>query len=359
MAAAGVVGTLVAQIEDELETVVERICDRIREDIPDFRRLPKATLAEAVRGNVSRALAALRELRDPTPEELERAAAVGRERAEQGLTVDAVLHAYRISVTGVWSRFGELAREQGADVATVLAFSETLWRWADAVMDIVGAAHREVELEQAREEQQRRDAFVFALLTGTLDPDELRRDSGTFGLDPEREYIAFRARGRLKPDGMSIALDHDVAGLTLAAPTPTPGVTVGFASPRRLESLPTGFAHASRALQTALAFGQTGAFSLADLSIRPAILADEALGDAFAERHLAPISGLGMELEDTLRTYLDLGMKIDDTARVLHVHANTLRHRLRRFEEATGANLRDPRVVVELWWALERRRLET
>src|SRR3954454_22069498 len=348
MAAAGVLGTLVAQIEHEPDAVVERICDRIREDIPDFRRLPKATLAEAVRGNVSRALAALRELRDPTADELERAAAVGRERAEQGLAVDIVLHAYRISVTGVWSRFGELAREQGADVATVLAFSETLWRWADAVMDVVAAAHREVELEQAREEQQRRDAFVFAVLTGTLDPDELRRASATFGLDPEREYVPFRARGRLKTDGMSIALDPDVAGLTTSAPTPPAGVTVGYAAPARLESLPAGFAHASRALQTALAFGQTGAFSLADLSIRPAILADEALGDAFAERHLAPIRGLGMELEDTLRTYLDLGMRIDDTARALHVHANTLRHRLRRFEEATGANLRDPRVVVEL-----------
>ena len=136
-------------------------------------------------------------------------------------------------------------------------------------------------------------------------------------------------------------------------------MTIGFAAPRRLEQLPTGFAQASRALQTALAFGQNGAFSLADLSIRPAILADEALGDAFAERHLTPIAGLGMELEETLRTYLDLGMRIDDTARTLHVHANTLRHRLRRFEEATGANLRDPRVVVELWWALERRRLQT
>jgi hypothetical protein len=283
MAAAGVVRTLVAQIEDELDAVVEGICDRIREEIPDFRRLPRATLARAVRGNVSRALAALRELRDPT----------------------------------------------------------------------------EDELEQAREEQQRRDAFVFAILTGTLDPDELRRESATFGVDPEREYIPFRARGRLKPDGMSIALDHDVAGLTTSAPSPPAGVTVGFAAPARLEALPTGFAHASRALQTALAFGQTGAFSLADLSIRPAILADEALGDAFAERHLAPIRGLGMELEDTLRTYLDLGMKIDETARTLHVHANTLRHRLRRFEEATGANLRDPRVVVELWWALERRRLQT
>ena len=357
MAAASVVGTLVAQIEDELDTLVERIGDRIREEIPDFRRLPRATLAEAVRGNVSRALAALRELPHPTADELERAAAVGRERAEQGLTVDAVLHAYRISITAVWSRFGEVARAQGADVATVLAFSETLWRWADAVMDVVGAAHREVELEQAREEQQRRDAFVFALLTGTLGPDELRRESATFGLDPEREYIPFRARGRLKLDAMSIALDHDVAGLATATPSPPPGVTLGFAAPAHLESLPSGFAHASRALQTALAFGQVGAYSLADLSIRPAILADEALGDAFAERHLAPLAGLGMELEDTLRTYLDLGMRIDDTARALHVHANTLRHRLRRFEGATGANLRDPRVVVELWWALERRRL--
>ena len=49
-------------------------------------------------------------------EELERAAAVGGERAEQGLSVDAVLHAYRISISAVWSRFGELARERGANV---------------------------------------------------------------------------------------------------------------------------------------------------------------------------------------------------------------------------------------------------
>src|SRR3954468_17738855 len=194
MAVAGVVGTLVAQIEDELDAVVERICDRIREDIPDFRRLPKATLAQAVRGTVSRALAALRELREPTADELERAAAVGRERAEQGLKVDAVLHAYRISISAVWSRFGELAREHGADVGSVLAFSETLWLWADAVMDIVADAHREVELEKAREEQQRRDAFVLALLTGTLSAAELRRDSATHGLDGDRAYVPFRAR---------------------------------------------------------------------------------------------------------------------------------------------------------------------
>jgi hypothetical protein len=361
-----VVGSLVERIEDELEDVVARIGERIREEIPDFRRLPAERLADAVRGNVSRALAALKELRDPTPDELERAAAVGRERAEQGLTVDAVLHGYRISITAVWSRFGELARAEGADVASVLAFSETLWHWGDAVMDVVAAAHREVELEQAREEQQRRDAFVFALLTGTLDADELRRESATFGLDPERAYVPFRARNATHraalaiagTGGLFIALDHDVAGIAAQPPQAPPKVTVGYAPPARLDALPTGFALASRALQTALAFGQQGAFSLAELSIRPAILADEALGDAFAERHLAPAQALGMELEETLRTYLDQGMRIEDTARALHVHANTLRHRLKRYEEATGTSLRDPRVMVELWWALERRRLQ-
>src|SRR5215208_3864958 len=225
-AAAQVVGQLVAAIEAELEPLTDRIGERIRDEIPDFRRLPSETLAGAIRGNVGRALAALRDLRPPTPPELEGAAAIGRERAEQGLTVDAVLHAYRISVGAVWSRFGELARERGADVSSVLAFSETLWLWADAVMDIVGTAHREVELEQAREEQQRRDAFVLALLTGTLTASELRRDSATHGLDADCEYVPFRARANghrvaaaLAGDGgLVIALDRDLAGIAPRAP---------------------------------------------------------------------------------------------------------------------------------------------
>src|SRR3954454_20729163 len=378
MAAADVVvGSLVAEIEGELDELVPQIGDRIREEIPDFRRLPAETLARAIRGNVTRALTALRDLRPPSEAELEQAAAIGRERAEQGLTVDAVLHAYRHTVTAVWSRFGELARERGADVTSVLAFSETLWLWADAVMDIVGAAHRDVELEQAREEQQRRDAFLLALLTGTIDAAELRRECATYGLDPECDYIAFRARaaastnGAARPlphrialalagdDGLVTALDHDLVGIAARPPVSMAGVVTGLGPRARLSDLPNAFALASRALQTALAFREEGTRSLADLSIRPAILADEALGDTFEARYLAPLAELGRlgtELETTLRTWFDEEMRVEDAARVLHVHPNTLRHRLRRFEETTGATLRKPSDLVELWWALERRR---
>lgn len=366
--AARIVGSLVAEIETELDGLVARTGDRIRDEIPEFRRVPVDALARAIRGNVSRALTALRDLRPPTEAELEQAAEIGRERAEQGLTVDAVLHAYRISISAVWSRFGEVARERGADVASVLAFSETLWLWADAVMDIVASAHREVELEQAREEQQRRDAFVLALLTGTLSAAELRRDSATHGLDADRDYVPFRARAAAHRAGLALAgdgglvisLDRDVAGIALRAPDAVAGVACGLGPPARLAGVAASFAVASRALQTAVAFGQEGTFSLADLSIRPAILADEPLGDAFAARYLEPLDALGRmgaELDTTLRAWFDQEMRIEETARVLHVHPNTLRHRLRRFEEVTGATLRDPRHLVELWWALERRRL--
>jgi PucR-like helix-turn-helix protein len=366
--AARIVGSLVAEIETEIDGLVARTGERIREEIPEFRRVPVDALARAIRGNVLRALTALRDLRPPTDAELEQAAEIGRERAEQGLTVDAVLHAYRISISSVWSRFGEVARERGADVASVLAFSETLWLWADAVMDIVAAAHREVELEQAREEQQRRDAFVLALLTGTLSAAELRRDSATHGLDADRVHVPFRARASghraaaaLAGDGgLVITLDRDLAGIAPRAPAPLDGIACGIGPPARLPDVAASFAVASRALQTAVAFGQEGTFSLADLSIRPAILADEPLGDAFAARYLEPLDALGRmgaELDTTLRAWFDQEMRIEETAKVLHVHPNTLRHRLRRFEEVTGATLRDPRHLVELWWALERRRL--
>jgi hypothetical protein len=63
-----------------------------------------------------------------------------------------------------------------------------------------------------------------------------------------------------------------------------------------------------------------------ELSIRPAILVDAALGAAFVMRYLDPLAALGRlgaELETTLCTWFDHGMHIEDTARSVHVHPNT------------------------------------
>ena len=117
--------------------------------------------------------------------------------------------------------------------------------------------------------------------------------SATFGLDPEREYIAFRARG-----AAASRARHDVASrsTTTSPASPLGGPDAAAGRDGRASPRPAGWS-ASRRVRPCqpraadrARVRADGAFSLADLSIRPAILADEALGDAFAERHLAPLS---------------------------------------------------------------------
>lgn len=81
--------------------------------------------------------------------------------------------------------------------------------------------------------------------------------------------------------------------------------------------------------------------------------------DILALTDIAPLgAGEGAEtLLETVRHYLSLGMRADLAAERLFVHHNTVRYRLRRYEELTGTILRDPDRALEAWWALQRHRL--
>jgi DNA-binding PucR family transcriptional regulator len=115
-----------------------------------------------------------------------------------------------------------------------------------------------------------------------------------------------------------------------------------------------------RALATAAAFGMTGVFELGELGVRPAILADGELGDELKRRYLDPLdnSDIAQTLAETTRRYLENGMRVETTAKTMFIHANTLRYRLRRFEELTCCDLKDPHTRMEVWWALEKARLD-
>ncbi|WP_238846621.1 helix-turn-helix domain-containing protein [Nocardia arthritidis] len=56
-----------------------------------------------------------------------------------------------------------------------------------------------------------------------------------------------------------------------------------------------------------------------------------------------------------MQHYLD---SIESTARRLIVHPNTIRYRIDRYHALTGVDLRKPAVALELWWALQRHRLQ-
>jgi len=65
-----------------------------------------------------------------------------------------------------------------------------------------------------------------------------------------------------------------------------------------------------------------------------------------------PLVRRGTALLDTVMTYLEQGNSLEATARLLFVHANTVRYRLRRVSELTGAVPGDGRGGFSLWVAV-------
>ncbi|HET9381511.1 MAG TPA: PucR family transcriptional regulator ligand-binding domain-containing protein [Streptomyces sp.] len=138
-----------------------------------------------------------------------------------------------------------------------------------------------------------------------------------------------------------------------AAPEPCPGWILGVSAPVGPRDLPLADAQAAgalgraRATRTALArHGDDRAGGLAAL-----VPPDEA--EAHARALLAPISGTPA-LTETLRVWLSLHGGWDRTAVALSVHRNTVRQRVARCAALLAADLDDPDVRMELWFALRR-----
>lgn len=77
------------------------------------------------------------------------------------------------------------------------------------------------------------------------------------------------------------------------------------------------------------------------------------------ERYLTPVLALagGEPIVAIVERYLVNDRSIEITARELAVHPNTVRHRLGRFEEIIQRSPRITEAIVEIWWALQRRRI--
>ncbi|MFH9004667.1 PucR family transcriptional regulator [Streptomyces afghaniensis] len=133
------------------------------------------------------------------------------------------------------------------------------------------------------------------------------------------------------------------------APDPLPGWTLGVSAAVAPEDWPAADTQAARALARARAtraplLRHAPRPALADL-----VPHDEAA--AHARTLLAPVTA-HPALPETLRTWLSLHGSWDRTAVALSVHRNTVRQRIARCATLLEADLDDPDVRMELWFAL-------
>ncbi|MGX1546000.1 PucR family transcriptional regulator ligand-binding domain-containing protein [Streptomyces adustus] len=133
-------------------------------------------------------------------------------------------------------------------------------------------------------------------------------------------------------------------------PAEQPGWTLGVSA----AVTPQDWAAADSQAARALARARATRAPLVRHGARPGLaeLVPRDVAAAHARTLLAPIADVPA-LTETLRTWLSLHGSWDRTAVALAVHRNTVRQRIARCRTVLGADLDDPDVRMELWFALK------
>jgi hypothetical protein len=362
---------LIDALDGELDAIAVRSVERMRRELSTYEHVAPEELVPLVRANLAAAMRVARGL----PADVVHANA-GRERAEQGVAIEDMLNGWRLALEETREAARAAATELKLSDSVLLQFTDRVLLWADEGMIESAVAHRATELERARREQHERANLVRGVLLGTIGSGEARRRAAAYGLAVPGSYVTFRAaiagdeevrriERRLggadaagPRNGLAALLDGDLVGFAQRLPSAIDDVTVGVSPPAPLDELVPAFALASRALATARRLGRSGRQDFDALGVRPAVLDDTQVAASLRAAILEPVDAsgsAGATLLDTVARYLGLDRRLDRTAAALHVHVNTVRYRLGRFEELTGRSLADTEDLVETWWALQLR----
>jgi PucR C-terminal helix-turn-helix domain len=372
--------------DDRLDELTALAVSRVKSAEPEYAQslVSLSDLNRCMRRTL--ALALTRVTGDPIPGQLLTAASeVGRLRAEQGLSLPALLHSYRIDLRVIWEAIVEEGRAAGfpADDRFLECWI-LVWEAVEANTAEVVDAYRQAREDMSKSlEVLRERAFEKLALTGETDASAVREASKRLGLPLEARYlvvvgddvpvdhgIVVASMARLKARGLAGYLgwvgDEFVGIVLLAGRRPEDVVSCldtlhdwrcGATVTQSLPSVP----QAVRLARAVIA-------SLTEPGIQllhsdwPAVLvnANEELATALADQVLGPLLALPENdraaVFETLEAYLQGTGSVAEVAAMTLRHRNTVRNRLQTVERVTGLSLARPQDVGALVLAMAWRR---
>jgi hypothetical protein len=378
---------LPADLAEVLRPIVpplsEEIVEAIGREVEEYRRPLEGPFGAAVRQGSQVALERFVELiADPAPPPPSGIyAGLGRAEFRAGRTLDSLLAAYRLGARIAWRRCSEACDAAGVESRVVYRLGEAIFSYIDELSAESVEGYAEAQTAAAGERQQRRRQVV-SLLVADPPADEraLRAAAQDAGWRLPQRVAAIALSG---PDAGRIAsrLGSEVVAaplddLTVAlVPDPdAPGKTAQLAraaegerSAESIAVLGPAVATAEAALSVRRARLTLRLVTSGVIPARPIVVADDHLptlvlhSDAraiadLAARRLAPLDELPdatrTKLRATLRAWLDHGGRIEEAARHLEVHPQTVRYRLRQLRGIFGDALEDPEQRFVLGLAL-------
>ncbi|CAL9391095.1 hypothetical protein SUDANB121_01266 [Nocardiopsis dassonvillei] len=369
-----------AELMRDRAALVERIVAEVHAEVPAYRALHGSQLAEVraiTAWLVTRSLElwAAGETR-LTGEDVERLRGIGRSRAADGRSIGAVVRAHRVGSVAAMRAVAEYAGDR-VGTADVFALSELWMTSLDQISESLAAGHAETARRMDADLERARRTFLDDLLIGRQASRGAIRDRArTLGITPPDPGVLVVAEGGGAPVTVSGALElaarvEPACGEPLV--TTRSGRAVLLLSPddagraaraldgvawrgcvpaaRALADMSAAYRLADGALETAPphAFGEGGLLGEADACVLALLNGGPVTPDEVRRAVLGPLlAESGAHLLETLRAYFREGAATA-AADALHVHAQTLRYRLRRVRELTGHDPHRPwsRFVLE------------
>jgi hypothetical protein len=362
-------------LQERADQLVESQLAALREH-PHYSELRELDLRNSARRNVRRAVVSMGagDLLDGPDHDHVMSTVL---HVVPGLAPEQVVSAFRTAMAVIRDAFLEEARQQGVSSDCVIDGLRALWELTDQYGELLATAHSRTNIAGVLRRNDRLDVLARALV-GELDVDERERLGPLLGLEPDTVVTVFRlyTASPLAPAELAelhrqaigwptapLVATHDVevCGLVRATPRPVddPTAILAVSAPVGLADLPAGFRQSGSILATARRFGLIGVVDARRMGLRPAILAVPRLSEGLYERYVRAVyasTPMAADLLHTVEVFLTCQRRFQRAAQELNMHVNSLRHRLERYREITGADLAETEVVAEVWWALQHRR---
>jgi len=359
-------------------SVVDRIVRQIFDNDAAYQQseISSEGLREIVADNISALLAELGGGRGS----LAPARSAGRAKAESGIPMASLLHAYRLAGIEVLRAISVEATAAG-ETAVVLDTVETLWDVVDRYSSAAADEYRSVIEARERRHDESRRAALAAILEGGGGSTEATilglPVNGWFvvivaHLDSPAGAVELVTQESLRPLSASAvwaSTANSLIGLISAIRQDDFDVIFESASSRRGVGASRVFEHlhdASRALDEARLALQVlrGNERLRRFDDHPLDIllagspeAARRLRDAVLGQVVALRPADVETLLTTFETWVDEGASAAAAGVVLHCHRNSVRYRLHRLETLTGRRLRVPEHASELLTAVRAHRL--
>lgn len=356
-------------LDEQLDDIVAELTDLFREELPKYDAVPRESIERDVRGTIELSIAPLRQGKRLDASTAAGMSALAKQWVNTELPHSSIARSHQMGAYHLLGRVRGAIRALDLDREVADAAEDEFWQWSILAASSLADAERDQAMGEARRDEQRRGSFLRGLAGGTLSPAELRKEAELHGLDLDLVYVpvvasradsedlgelerAVRASATTEHRAVQTSDGGRVLAVAPQTPDPPEGATLAIGPARKLADISGSFNEAHEVHSTARRFGLTGVVDLVELGPLAVIGLGGELAQRFSDRYFATADESFLEIERTVLAFLERDQSTEELAAAMHLHRNTVRYRVRGFEETTGLDIRRTRDLVTAWWLL-------